>query len=113
VYRKAELPPRWRFGANRRVAPIVGVADEGWSIGTRSQHESMRSRWNYGNHGYDNAAASMRAIFIARGPSFRRGVVVPAFENIHLYELLCRVLRVRPAANDGRIEAVASVLSER
>ena len=113
VYRKSELPARWRFGSHRRVAPILGVADEGWSIGTRREFESVKSRWNYGNHGYDNALASMRAIFIARGPSFRRGAVAPPFENIHLYELLCRVLGVRPMPNDGRLEAAAGVLNER
>ncbi len=113
VYRAAALPERWHLGTHRRVAPIVGVADEGWTVTTRERHQAVRLRWNSGNHGFDNALASMRAIFIARGPHFRRGAVVPPLENIHLYELMCHVLGVRPAPNDGRLSAVAHVLSER
>jgi hypothetical protein len=32
---------------------------------------------------------------------FRRGAVVPAFENIHVYDLMCQVLALTPAQNDG------------
>lgn len=113
VYRAADLPPRWHLGTHRRVPPIVAIADEGWTITTREQFAKQRQRWDYGNHGYDSALESMRAIFIARGPHFRRGVTVPPVENIHLYELMCRILDLQPAPNDGRLSAVAHVLSER
>lgn len=113
VYRPGELPARWHLGRHRRVSPIVGVADEGWTITTREQFERVRGRWHFGNHGFDNATASMRAIFIARGPHFKRGVVVPPIENIHLYELMCHLLGLRPAPNDGRLAAVAHLLNER
>jgi hypothetical protein len=43
----------------------------------------------------------MQALFVAAGPALRRSVVVPAFENIHLYDFFCRVLGIAPAANDG------------
>ena len=37
-------------------------------------------------------------------------MVVPAFENVHVYELLCRVLGLRPASNDGDLAATAAFL---
>ena len=54
-----------------------------------------------GTHGYDPAVASMWTLFVAAGPAFRRGVVVPPFENVHIYNALCYILGVTPAANDG------------
>jgi hypothetical protein len=43
----------------------------------------------------------MQGLFIASGPSFVRGVVVAPFENIHIYDLLCQILGIQPAPNDG------------
>jgi hypothetical protein len=44
----------------------------------------------------------MGALFVAAGPDLRRGVLVAPFENVHVYDLLCRILRITPAKNDGR-----------
>ena len=43
----------------------------------------------------------MRAVFLARGPAFREGVVLPAFDNVDVYPLLARLSGVAPAPNDG------------
>ena len=43
----------------------------------------------------------MGALFVAAGPPLRRGVVVAPFENVHVYDLLCRILKITPAKNDG------------
>jgi predicted AlkP superfamily pyrophosphatase or phosphodiesterase len=99
VYRKAETPPEWRFRDHPRVPAIVGVADEGWSIARR--HLSATAWFSRGNHGFDPRVRSMHGLFVASGPAFRRGVVVPPFENVDLYGVLARVLGVIPAPNDG------------
>jgi hypothetical protein len=52
----------------------------------------------------------MQAIFLARGPTFKKGVTVPPFQNIHLYVLLAHLLGVTPAPNDGSLDSVESVL---
>lgn len=39
-----------------------------------------------GSHGYDNRLLSMRTIFVARGPRFARGRLVPAFRNVEVRE---------------------------
>jgi len=113
VYRPEALPERWHLGTNRRVPPLLGVVDEGWTVGTPEQLAQALERWSYGQHGFDNAAPSMRAIFLARGPHFRRGLVAPPFANVHLYELMCQVLDLTPAANDGRLDQVAGMLADR
>ena len=52
----------------------------------------------------------MRGVFVAAGPAFRQGATVPAFENIHIYNALARVLRVTPAPNDGGPDVAESLL---
>jgi hypothetical protein len=63
-----------------------------------------------GGHGYDNALVSMRALFIARGAAFKKGYVAEPFENIHVYNLMCKILGLKPAKNDGNFETVKGML---
>ena len=53
----------------------------------------------------------MGALFLAHGPAFKRGVELPAVENLHLYHLLCAVLGVKPAPNDGDDRLVRAALN--
>ena len=52
----------------------------------------------------------MHGLFIARGGAFRSGVTVPAFSNLHVYELICRVLEIVPAPNEGDVHATEAIL---
>jgi predicted AlkP superfamily pyrophosphatase or phosphodiesterase len=105
VYRRHETPAHWHYRDHPRIPPIVGVADEGWQILRRAtivERVARRLIGPRGEHGYDpHAAMSMRALFAAAGPAFRHGVTVPEFENVHVYNALAEVLRVKPASNDG------------
>jgi len=111
VYRRAELPGRFRLQGTPRVAPVVAIADPGWTISQRTPEEPSPGII-LGNHGYDDSLAVMRAIFIAHGPAFRRGVVVPPFRNIHVYPLLAEVLGLTPAPTDGSLDSVRALLAE-
>jgi predicted AlkP superfamily pyrophosphatase or phosphodiesterase len=111
VYRRAETPPAWHYRDHPRIPPIVGVADEGWRIvkGTLVDRAVQAVRVPRGEHGYDPSVESMRGIFIAAGPAFKQGIVVPAFENVHVYDALATALGVKPEKNDGDM-AVAKTL---
>ena len=52
----------------------------------------------------------MQATFIAHGPAFKRGFVADPFENIHVYELMCKILGLKPAKNDGDLSRVKDML---
>jgi predicted AlkP superfamily pyrophosphatase or phosphodiesterase len=112
VYLREETPPEWHLRDSPRVPRLLALAEEGWSISTRAFRARNPGRVA-GNHGFDPALPAMGALFVAAGPSFRRGVTVPPFENVHLYELFCRILGVAPAPNDGDLERVRSLLAER
>jgi predicted AlkP superfamily pyrophosphatase or phosphodiesterase len=103
---KADVPERLHYNEGRRITPVVAVADDGWTI---AMHGARRAIGG-GAHGYDNAAASMNAIFVAHGPAFRKGVTMRPFPNVDVYDLLATLLRLRPAPNDGSLQPFATVL---
>ena len=108
-WRKSALPKRLHYGMNPRIPALLCLADDGWVI-TSSANEVSRSKVSLGEHGYDNDDPSMRALFVAHGPDFRRGLVVPEFDNVDVYPLLARLLHIKPQPNDGDFSAVAGML---
>ncbi len=109
-WRKGELPPRWQYGANPRVPPIICQMDEGWDALPAATLARRSPGATRGSHGYDPALPSMRAAFIAHGPAFRKGVVIPAFDNVDVYPLMTRLLGIPARANDGDIEPLLPAL---
>lgn len=110
VYRPDEIPAHLEFGTHRRVAPVVGIADPGWSVTTHSSFDSRPERYDGGNHGYDNSDPDMRALFIAAGPAFREGVASAAFPNTDVYELVMAILGLTPEPGDGDLARVQHLL---
>ncbi|KAK2114342.1 ectonucleotide pyrophosphatase phosphodiesterase [Saguinus oedipus] len=43
----------------------------------------------------------MQALFIGYGPGFKHGTEVDTFENIEVYNLMCDLLNLTPAPNNG------------
>ncbi len=113
-WRKADIPARLHYSKGHRVAPIVCVSNEGWAMTSRDRFETTKSSPDFnktrGSHGYDNQLESMRATFIAHGPAFKSGFLAEPFENIHVYELMCKILGLKPAKNDGDLKRVADML---
>ena len=111
VYKREDVPPELHFSSNPRIPPVIGIAADGWTVTSSAQVTEWQraARRMGGNHGYDPRLRSMHGLFIASGPQFRIGVTVPAFENVHLYAMMCRVLGLTPAANDGRADATKDV----
>jgi predicted AlkP superfamily pyrophosphatase or phosphodiesterase len=117
AYRAEDLPARFRFSDNPRIAPVWVLPDEGWHVLTRPTFARFRTTFKargylVGDHGYDPALPNMHGILIAHGPAFRRGVEAPATENVHVYNLLCAVLRLSPAQNDGDDRLVRGFLQD-
>jgi len=100
-WRKAELPARWHYGSHPRVPPIICQMHEGFDALPAEQVPVRQAGHVRGSHGYDPALPSMRAVFVARGPSFVSGATLPPFDNVDLYPLLVQLLGIAPAANDG------------
>lgn len=110
IWRRDEIPVRFHYRSSRRIAPLIGLADEGWSIGTHSDFLRHPEHYRGGNHGYDNSLVSMGALFVARGPHFRKGKTVDSFSNVDVYDLMCDILKLDPAPNDGNPETARRLL---
>lgn len=110
VYPRDATPEAWRYRNNARIPAIVGVPEDGWLLTTRAAVAAERNPHTAGAHGFLPTDTSMHALFVAAGPAFRRGRTVAPFGNTHVYELLCAVLGLRPAANDGSLDSVRTLL---
>ena len=114
VYRKGEVPARYRFNAHPRITPIVAVADEGWSITSRASLAARGgpSAVTGAAHGYDPELLNMGAVFIAAGPGVAEGRTIAPFRNVHVYELMAHLLGIAPAPNDGSLDSLRNVLRD-
>ncbi|TZF90380.1 ectonucleotide pyrophosphatase/phosphodiesterase [Cognatilysobacter lacus] len=109
---RARLPARWHYGSHPRVPPIVCQMDEGWKADTPAKIARRLPGVATGSHGYDPDLPSMRALFVANGPSFRHGVVLPVFDNVDVYPMLARLIGVTPQPNDGNAATLQRVFGE-
>lgn len=109
-WRKGRLPRRLHFGAHPRVPAIVCLGDTGWMLSTRARN--AKSPMSYkGAHGFDPYDPAMAAVFIAAGPAFRPGTVLPVFDNVDVYPLLARLIGVEPQRNDGSLKPLKPALA--
>jgi predicted AlkP superfamily pyrophosphatase or phosphodiesterase len=110
VYTPDTVPQRLHYSGNPRIAPVIAVADVGWKITSHDYVAKHPDKKYGGDHGYDNAAPEMRAIFVAAGPAFKPHRSLPGFPNVDVYPLLAYLLNVVPARNDGDLRVFKPVL---
>lgn len=115
IYRKSELPERWRLQNAARLAPLVVVPNEGYFLTSRSRLDrfikSSGLDKQRGAHGFDNRLRNMRAFFAARGPRFIKGRKISAIRSVDVYNVMCEILGVTPAENDGDPRVVKRLLN--
>ena len=88
------MPEELHFQKSNRIGPIVAIADEGYVINTQNQTLT-------GNHGFDNSIESMRAIFLAKGPNFKKNVQITGLKNVDVYPLLCDLIKIECHSHNG------------
>lgn len=108
VYKKHDFPARYHFNNNVRIAPLLVLPNPGWNLVRRSDFDPGRGDTVYhpkGVHGYDNLSKQSRAIFVARGPTWanKAGEVLKPFWNVELYQVLARLLDIKPSDNNGTL----------
>lgn len=114
-WKKGEIPERLHYNDSRRIAPIVCSSELGWITTSHKRYDEWykdldeRDRPR-GAHGYDNRYQEMQATFIAHGAAFRKGYSAEPFANVEVYNLMCRILGLKPATNDGNLEHVKGML---
>ncbi|XP_044145402.1 ectonucleotide pyrophosphatase/phosphodiesterase family member 3 isoform X2 [Bufo gargarizans] len=107
-YMKHHLPKRFHYANHIRIDKVHLYVDRQWLV----VRDNSYTFCGGGNHGYDNEFKSMEAIFIGHGPGFQKEVEVEAFENIELYNLMCDLLKIHPAPNNGTHGSLNHLLKE-
>ena len=65
----------------------------------------------FGEHGFSPEYKDMNAIFYAQGPSIKEGLVIPPFQNIHVYPVICQILGLPiPSDIDGKLDVLLPIL---
>ena len=110
VWRHGEVPAYLDYGTSNRVGDLIVSPDLGWQF-------DFAPSSNKGTHGFDPTSTDMMVAFRAVGPDFKVGYEAPftegensAFHNTDLYPLLCKLLGVKPAPVDGRLERIEKIL---
>jgi predicted AlkP superfamily pyrophosphatase or phosphodiesterase len=97
-WRKAEIPARFHYGTNPRIPPYFCLAEIGWL----TAKTTPKKDGDLGNHGYDNMAPEMAALFVAAGPNIKPAGPLPSFDNVAVEPLLRDLLGLPPATGlDG------------
>lgn len=110
VYLREEVPERLHYRRNDRIPPVVLMADDHWNIESKVSWARLRNNYPRGSHGWDPELPNMGALFLAHGPAFKRRHTFGAVESIHVYNLLCAVLGITPAKNEGDARLAREVL---
>ena len=91
TYLKKDLPPRLHYGLKddwmNRIGDIILLPKwpKVFSLSDRKPKP--------GAHGYDPyKVKEMHAVFMAWGPAFKRGIKIPAFENVNVYPVVIKIL---------------------
>jgi predicted AlkP superfamily pyrophosphatase or phosphodiesterase len=109
VYLAKEIPARWHYSATddyyQRIGDLILVPHAPKSFNFRRRKSLL------GKHGFDNALPEMQATFYAWGPAFKRQLQIPAFENVHVYPLVARLLGLTIHEKiDGSLEVLQPIL---
>ena len=111
TYWKKDLPEYLHYKDNPNVAEIVLISDLGYSLFDGKDVEKYSKKFPLGNHGYDPTNIDMHGIFYAIGPDFKEGYTCGTLNNIDIYPLLAKILRIFPNNNiDGKLERIEFLL---
>ncbi len=116
-WKKADIPARLNYQKSPRIAPIVCSSEQGWMTTTHKKYDDWtkdmyekdlnRPR---GAHGYDNKYQEMQATFVGHGEAFKKGYLSEPFENVEVYNIMCKILGLKPALNDGKKDLAKEIL---
>lgn len=98
---KEDIPAYLHFGTNPRVGDIVVMPDLGWLVDNKLEE--------WGSHGFDPQFSDMHAMMRAVGPDIEH-VFLGDTQNVNIYVMICLLLNIEPAPNDGNARDIANML---
>lgn len=106
AWKRERMPRRFHYGTHpTRLTNLIVIPETGWTLdyAKEGRERPVRKR---GTHGFDNRDREMHMVFYGSGPAFRAGYNQRSFQNQNMYLIMCRLLGIEPAPNDGEWKAV-------
>lgn len=110
IYKRENIPAHFGYKNNSRIGDIV--------ISTHAPFYLKKSRastWpiKSATHGFEPLKTpSMNGIFYAKGPQFKKGLKIDAFENIHVYPMILEILGLKLDHKiDGNLKVLRPILN--
>ena len=110
VMHRETVPARLHYRHNRRIQPILALADPGWAIYRNPEEAGKYRKSSHGAHGYDNDTPEMHPYFVATGPAFRRKFVMPRMSSLDVYSLMFHLLDEEPLQSNGTMRVAKNLL---
>ena len=89
VWRHGEVPEELNYGTSNRTGDVIVAPDLGWQFAAHPRQLSSA-------HGYSPKEKDMQVVFIASGPSFKRGLLSRKVDlkNVDIYPMLAEILGI-------------------
>jgi predicted AlkP superfamily pyrophosphatase or phosphodiesterase len=122
VYRRAQMPAALHDEGNPRSGDPILVTNGPYLVRFSAPPPSASATPEHrqvGAHGFDpTRVPDMMASFFAAGPDIRAGATVKSFENVDIYPLVAKLLRLdisrlKTGAIDGDVKPLQGILKER
>lgn len=111
VYRRGEVPARWKFDEPNRTGDLVVVADFPYYIDTQKSflplNDDAQKQVGRSTHGWDPANGNMHGLFLAQGSFFKSNMKIARFENVHIYPMVLSIFGLKQSL---KIDGDPSVL---
>ncbi|CAJ0602605.1 unnamed protein product [Cylicocyclus nassatus] len=107
IFRKENFDDRWHFtGISSRIGDIILEPEAGYDVqfncGYVKEAKKQSRDLHSSTHGINPDDPGMRAVLVLRGPSFAKTQKITRIpQNIDLYPLMCYLLGIKPAPNNG------------
>ena len=122
VYKKPDFPEKFRFDTSAAgaelILPIVLTADKGYYIGEPNIGKNADEDENNdseepkkGLHGFHPVfSREMNSAMFATGPDLEKNQVANAIDQVDLYNVFCKLPKIKPLKNDGNKDIVDDII---
>lgn len=110
AWEREKMPAKYHYGSRTdRLTNLIVLPDMGWRL---DYSPCPRPLGKTGAHGYDNFERDMHMIFYGSGPAFRKDFEQKSFQNNNIYLILCHLLGIEPAPNDGEWRRIRNMFRD-
>uniref|UniRef100_A0AAF5PIZ1 AP3A hydrolase n=1 Tax=Wuchereria bancrofti TaxID=6293 RepID=A0AAF5PIZ1_WUCBA len=113
IYYKQDVPKEYGYSNNDKIGDILLEPEPGYNVLIKCSHniDDSSKPFHFSSHGMNPNHWTMKSILLMKGPVFKQNYQIDGTaNNLDLYPLMCYILGVIPAPNNGTIQHMLEVL---